>query len=233
MHDTAYEIGRTFLEVYWSERFHRILEIGSRNVNGTLRDFCPANADYVGVDLEPGTNVDIVLQEAGSLPFDDATFDIVLSTSCFEHDPMFWVTFASMGRVLKPGGFIYINTPSNGRYHAYPYDNWRFYPDAGLALEAWAAKQGLGLTLVESFTARQKRDVWNDFVMVFAKRDGSPSNSATFLADQFADAFNIRRESDATIGNFSRQPEDRLIRARLEQERDDLRDGRSTFARSR
>ena len=112
---------------------------------------------------------------------------------------------------------------ARGRYHAYPYDNWRFYPDAGLALEAWAAKQGLGLTLVESFTARQKRDVWNDFVMVFTKRDGSPPNPATFLADHFADAFNIRRGSDAKIGNFSRQPEDGLIRARLEQERDDLR----------
>lgn len=39
MHDTAYEIGRKFFEIYWSDGFRRILDVGSRDVNGTLRDF--------------------------------------------------------------------------------------------------------------------------------------------------------------------------------------------------
>ena len=51
MHDTAYEIGQKFLEIYWSDGFRRILDVGVRDVNGTLRDFCPLAAEYVGVDL--------------------------------------------------------------------------------------------------------------------------------------------------------------------------------------
>jgi SAM-dependent methyltransferase len=107
-----------------------------------------------------------VLGVSASFPFDNESFDLAVSTSCFEHDQMFWLTFAELARVLRTGGYIYINTPSNGDYHSYPYDNWRFYPDAGLALEAWAGKLGLRLSLLESFTAPRKRDIWNDFVMV-------------------------------------------------------------------
>ena len=39
MHDTAYEIGQKFLEIYWPDGFRRILDVGSRDVNGTLKDF--------------------------------------------------------------------------------------------------------------------------------------------------------------------------------------------------
>jgi hypothetical protein len=79
-----------------------------------------------------------------------------------------------MSHVLRPGSYIYINVPSNVIYHSCPYDNWRFYPDAGLALEAWANKLGLRLELVESFTAQRERNSWNDFVMVFANGAAKP-----------------------------------------------------------
>ncbi len=39
MHDTAYEIGQKFLELHWTHGFGRILDVGSRDVNGTLKDF--------------------------------------------------------------------------------------------------------------------------------------------------------------------------------------------------
>jgi hypothetical protein len=45
-----------------------------------------------------------------------------------------------MARVVKSGGFIYLNAPSNGYVHNHPLDIWRFYPDAGIALEKWAKK---------------------------------------------------------------------------------------------
>jgi ubiquinone/menaquinone biosynthesis C-methylase UbiE len=81
--------------------------------------------------------VDLVIENTSDLPFTDESFDYVVASSVFEHDPIFWKTFAEMIRVLKPGGCVYINSPSNGMIHRYPIDVYRFYPDAGKALEKW------------------------------------------------------------------------------------------------
>ena len=53
-----------------------ILEIGSYDVNGTIRNLF-ASENYVGVDLVEGPGVDVV---AGgqSVDFDDSSFDLVL-----------------------------------------------------------------------------------------------------------------------------------------------------------
>ncbi len=128
MHDTAYEIGRQFFETYFGQQTCLILEVGSQNVNGTLRDCAPPGSTYVGVDMTAGEGVDIVLTDPHVLPFAEEYFDATLASSCLEHDQMFWVTFLEMLRVTRTGGYLYLNTPSNGAYHSYPYDNWRFYP---------------------------------------------------------------------------------------------------------
>ena len=158
MHDTALELGKGFFDVYWQPSFTKILDVGSRNVNGTLRDVCPPQAQYIGIDVSEGDGVDIVLSDPHSFPFQDETFDCIVSTSCFEHDPMFWLTFLECLRVLKKEGFLYINAPSNGPYHFYPVDCWRFYPDAGNALKEWAIKNGINVYLSESFIAKRKKE---------------------------------------------------------------------------
>src|SRR5882757_2811173 len=162
MHDTAYALGSHFFQCYFASRPIKILEIGSQNVNGTLRDRAPAGSLYVGADVTPGAGVDVVFGDRHALPFADEHFNAVISTSCFEHDQMFWLTFIEMARVTASSGYIYINAPSNGAYHSYPSDNWRFYPDSGRALAAWAQHQGRDVTLVESFIAKRKSDKWND-----------------------------------------------------------------------
>ena len=103
MHDTAYELGGLFYATY-VQPGSCILDIGSMNVNGTLRDFRPADSRYVGVDLEAGNGVDVVVSQVSRLPFKTGAFDIVTSTSAFEHDGLFWVTFLEMCRVLRSGG---------------------------------------------------------------------------------------------------------------------------------
>jgi hypothetical protein len=87
-------------------------------------------------------------------PFDADTFDLAVSTSSFEHDQCFWFTFTEAIRTLKAGGHFFLNAPSNGPYHGYPFDNWRFYPDAARALVAWA-ERGYQVRVVESGTLRQ------------------------------------------------------------------------------
>jgi len=213
MHDTAYLLGKMFLDLYWKDEFKKVLDVGAMDVNGTLRDFCPAGAEWCGVDMAEGKGVDIVLQDPHSFPFEDESFDVIVSSSAMEHDGMFWVTFVEMARVLRPGGLLYINAPSNGWYHAYPHDCWRFYPDSGLALEKWAKRMNQDMRLVDSFICPRQRDVWNDCVLIFSK--GAGKEEGPFLSDHIAGAANIRRPGVEDVINKTLYTEDMLIHAQL------------------
>ena len=211
MHDTAIALGRQFFQTYLGVGRARILDIGSRDVNGTLRGEAPPGSTYTGVDLEAGPGVDIVLQDPYSLPFEENEFDAVVSSSCFEHDPMFWLTFTEMIRVTRQQGHIYVNAPSNGTYHLYPSDNWRFYPDSGKALVAWAQRHGSAIVLVESFIARRQADVWNDCVMVFCKGQTTDSTVSGRIVDAFPASYNIRRSGDGAVTNLNELTEDMIL----------------------
>lgn len=173
MHESALFYAKTFFETYCinsPDEDYVIIEIGSQDVNGSIRDFAPKTATYIGVDFADGNGVDLKIQDPYILPIADESADIVVSTSCLEHSEFFWLTFLEMARILKPGGLLYINVPSNGMYHRYPVDCWRFYPDSGRALAAWATRSGINLKLIESFIGRRsKEEIWNDFVAIFRK----------------------------------------------------------------
>ena len=208
MHDTAYETGGLFFKYYWQENYRNILEIGSMNVNGSLRDFCPDGATYIGVDLEAGNGVDVVVDDPTQLPFNSQSFDVIVSSSCFEHDKLFWVTFLELCRLLRPGGVLYVNAPSNGLFHRYPLDCWRFYPDAGDALAQWAVRNGIPLRLVESFVGGRKADIWNDCVMVFSN-DNLPT--AGLHAKLSFPTWNIRRPDLPDILAETTESEDMIL----------------------
>lgn len=145
MHPTAMDNGRRFFATYLDASAPAlILDIGSQDINGSLRQAAPAGARYVGLDFAAGRGVDRVLDDPYRLPFDDGVADAVVSSSCFEHVDMFWLTFNEILRVLRPGGLFYLNAPSNGAFHRYPVDCWRFYPDAGDALVRWACARASG-----------------------------------------------------------------------------------------
>lgn len=170
MHPSAMDNGRLFFDTYLDANAPAlVLDIGSQDINGSLRQLAPAGARYVGLDFATGNGVDVVLDDPYRLPFEDGVADAVVSSSCFEHIEMFWLMFNEVLRVLRPGGLFYLNAPSNGDFHRYPVDCWRFYPDAGDALVRWAVRSGHRPALLESFTAYQRLDIWNDFVAVFVK----------------------------------------------------------------
>jgi SAM-dependent methyltransferase len=210
MHDTAAAFGAAFFRSYTDaiERA-RVLEIGAADLNGALRGSAPLGAQYTGIDLAPGPGVDRVLDDPYRYPFNTASFDVVVSSSCFEHDPMFWRSFTEMCRVVRPGGFIYLNAPSNGPVHRVPTDNWRFYPDAGVALATWARHTGQDTRLVESFVGRRVSDLWNDCVMVFGKGETRPPQR--LLAELFPRSFNIRIGEVDAISNECGPTEDMTL----------------------
>ena len=91
---------------------NKVLEIGSLNINGTCRSFFD-NCDYIGVDLGPGNGVDIVC-EGQNLDHPANSYDVVLSSNCFEHNP-FWIeTFNNMYRMTKPDGLLIMTCASDG-----------------------------------------------------------------------------------------------------------------------
>jgi len=223
MHPSALDYGKRFFETYAEPHFERVLDVGAFDVNGSLRSVCPKGLAYTGVDLVAGKGVDLVLDDPYTYPFPDNHFHMIVSTSCFEHDSLFWLTFIEAIRVLAPGGMFYINAPSNGIYHAHPIDCWRFYPDAGLALQEWAKRSGLEVELLESFTGeRSGGDDWNDFVMIFQK-SGLTDLKHVPISSRATSIKNVRCAGKAEMDRASRLPEDLRIIVSLRNENAELR----------
>jgi SAM-dependent methyltransferase len=190
MHLSSLLKARLFVETYAGRGpaaagRRRVLEVGSKSYDAqqTYRPLFPPEAfDYVGLDVEPGPNVDVV--PAAGYVWDeigDDSFDLCVSGQTFEHNPFFWVTFGEIGRILKPGGHAFICAPGAGSVHRFPYDCWRFYPDAWRALAALT-----GLELVESWfesdaaAEAMPGGMWRDSCAIVRK----PAGDAAALNDR-------------------------------------------------
>jgi SAM-dependent methyltransferase len=113
--------------------------------------FRPYVAEYLGVEHEAtyqqtdahrrgGADV---LYDGRRLPFDDASFDSVMSIQVLEHTPHPGELIADMARVLRRDGLLLLSAPFSFRLHEEPNDFFRFSPHglrtlcdrAGLELE--------------------------------------------------------------------------------------------------
>lgn len=110
----------------------KILEIGSREVTGksvARKSF--SKASYVGFDIYPGENVDVVGDAHKLSSYFNEKFDIIYSSACFEHFAMPWVVAEEINKLLKVGGYLFIETHFSFSSHERP---WHFfqYSDMGL-----------------------------------------------------------------------------------------------------
>ena len=92
----------------------RVLEVGSRNVNGSLRELFLESVCYVGIDAEPGPDVDVVCF-AHEFTAELESFDVVCSAETFEHDPHAAQTVYRMLQLLRPGGLFFMTCAGEGR----------------------------------------------------------------------------------------------------------------------
>jgi len=87
-----------------------------------------AVSEYIGLEHEKSkenTKADF-FYDGRHFPFDDNSFDNVLSTQVLEHVPNPMEILNEIARVLKPGGYVMISVPFTQEEHEVPYDFYRF-----------------------------------------------------------------------------------------------------------
>jgi len=128
-----------------------VLEVGSRIHNPAAwwldnRDL--ARGQWTGVDMQPGLNVDQVV-DIHALPGEwKGRFSGVLCSEVLEHVRRPWLALPELARVLRPGGVIVVTTLTTFHIHGYPDDYYR-YTEAGLC----GLLEDAGFVGVETATA--------------------------------------------------------------------------------
>lgn len=129
MHESVMSFCRSVLNEDCINGF-RVLEVGSLNVNGSVRDivtrFSPKK--YVGVDIRDGVGVDRVVSASDLIhEFGYLSFDVVISTEMLEHCQDWREAIHNMKHVLSDNGLLLVTTRGPGfPFHEYPGDYWRF-----------------------------------------------------------------------------------------------------------
>ena len=100
MHDAV----RQYVRQHLPPGYGSVLEVGSLDINGGVRDLLDPKAEYVGVDVQRGPGVDVVV--------DFTTYqhpepvDVVLCLEVLEHTPEWPEIVASAARNLEDGGTL-------------------------------------------------------------------------------------------------------------------------------
>lgn len=209
MHTSALINAKRFFDTYVTNTEPlTVVDIGAQDVNGSIKDVTPPHLRYIGVDFVKAKGVDVLLIDPYTLPFENESVDIVVCSSCFEHSEMFWLLYLEILRILRPKGLFYLNVPSNGHFHRYPVDCWRFYPDSGQALVNWAKRNSLNPLLLESFVSDKIKGVWNDYIAVHLKDESMASIHKSRITEGINGFTNARINGTSEITNFRGAPED-------------------------
>ena len=102
---------KSILEEYFIDK--NVLDVGSGDINGNNR-FLFKNCKYEGNDVIQAPNVTIV-SKTKNLPYENETFDTIISTECFEHDPTYKESFLKIYDMLKKDGLFCFTCASTGR----------------------------------------------------------------------------------------------------------------------
>jgi len=180
MHASSYDRMAEFCHDYLAARQDEpltIVDLGSCDYNGSYRPiFARKPWHYLGVDLAPGNNVDLVLRDPYHWrEFKTRSIDVVISGQTFEHMEFFWETILEIARILKPDGLCCIIAPASGNEHRFPLDCWRILADGFRALARFA-----GLEVLHSHTHWKElanydleSNKWHESILIARKRPES------------------------------------------------------------
>jgi SAM-dependent methyltransferase len=136
----------------------RLLDVGCGD-KAYEHIFAPFVDSYLGIEHEAtyaATNAGLrtkadVLYDGKRLPFEDRSFDTVLSLQVLEHTPRPGELLSEMARVLSDDGVLIATVPFSFRLHEEPHDYFRFTPhvmrelcqSAGLRVDEIETRGGL------------------------------------------------------------------------------------------
>ena len=100
-----------------------VLEIGSLDINGSVRPLFEGAARYHGIDLADGPGVDEVADAATWDPGDER-FDVVVSAEVLEHAPAWRKVLATAWGALAPGGLLLMTCATDPRPPHSAVDGW-------------------------------------------------------------------------------------------------------------
>ena len=150
-----------------------ILDVGGRGLQSdrSYRSLFEGNySNYFVADISDGLGVTHVMPGPYTLPFDDNTFDLIVSGQMLEHSSNPFKSVAEMKRVLKVGGYLALIAPSAGPRHD-SQDGWRFIDDAF----RFIAEDIGGIEIIADWidkTAPDDRSAkWKDHVFVGRKTE--------------------------------------------------------------
>ena len=83
------------------------------------------DARIKNLEIEPGPGIDYV-GSVEKIPCNDGVFDLVVTQEVLEHVQSPFVAIREIHRVLKSGGYAYIQLPFVIGFHPCPNDYWRF-----------------------------------------------------------------------------------------------------------
>jgi hypothetical protein len=91
--------------------------------------------EYLGIDLQDGKNVDLVLDLTDDTStiqkkFADQKFNTVICCSVLEHIFNIFQAGKNISQLTHSGGVMFMSVPLVWKFHAYPNDFWRFTPEA-------------------------------------------------------------------------------------------------------
>jgi SAM-dependent methyltransferase len=135
----------------------RVLDYGCADI--PYRGLFPASADYVAADLPGNPRATVQIAADGTIPVEDGSCDVVLSTQVLEHVEEPALYLSECFRVLRPGGRLLLTTHGMMVWHPDPVDYWRWtceglrraVGDAGLEVRRFEGIMGLGATGLQFF----------------------------------------------------------------------------------
>ena len=102
---------KTYFPQYFTNQ--KVLDCGSLDINGNNRHYFE-NCDYTGLDIGEGKNVDVV-SPIHLFDAPDNSYDMIISTECFEHDMFYGLSIKNIIRLLKPHGMFLFTCATTGR----------------------------------------------------------------------------------------------------------------------
>lgn len=113
MHEQAY----AWVAKYATGGPVTVLDLGGRDINGSVRPLFPSATMYTVLDIRPGDrpeDVDIIADAAEWNP-DDRRWDVVVACEVFEHTASWPAICRTAFKACRPGGLFVVTTAGPGR----------------------------------------------------------------------------------------------------------------------